>query len=120
MASGYGELGAKEPRKIQRLDETVVNRIAAGEVVQLHSHHCSTYFYYYLQVVQRPANAIKEMIENWYCLLQQCYNEHFLDQVYIFSLDAGSSSVQVVVKAGGLKLIQIQDNGSGIRVLISH
>ncbi|XP_053684505.1 DNA mismatch repair protein Mlh1 [Sabethes cyaneus] len=66
-----------EPGTIRKLDEAVVNRIAAGEIIQ------------------RPANALKEMIEN--------------------SLDAKSTSIQVIVKSGGLRSLQIQDNGTGIR-----
>jgi DNA mismatch repair protein MLH1 len=82
--------------RIKRLDQTVVNRIAAGEVIQTeHSH--SHYSIVLIQVIHRPANAVKELLEN--------------------SLDAGSTQIQITLKDGGLKLLQIQDNGHGIEVI---
>ncbi|CAN5881260.1 DNA mismatch repair endonuclease MutL [soil metagenome] len=61
---------------IRLLDSLTVGKIAAGEVVE------------------RPASAAKELIEN--------------------ALDAGASRIQVVVEGGGTERIEIVDDGCGI------
>jgi len=61
---------------IQLLPDSVANQIAAGEVVQ------------------RPASAVKELIEN--------------------AIDAGADKIQLIIKDAGKSLIQVIDNGCGM------
>ena len=61
---------------IKLLPDSVANQIAAGEVVQ------------------RPASALKELIEN--------------------AIDSGADKIQILIKDAGKSLIQVIDNGCGM------
>ena len=61
---------------IQLLPDSVANQIAAGEVIQ------------------RPASAVKELMEN--------------------AIDSGADSIKLIIRDAGKSLIQVIDNGCGM------
>jgi DNA mismatch repair protein MutL len=64
------------PDKILLLPENIANQIAAGEVIQ------------------RPASAVKELLEN--------------------AVDAGATEIKLILQDSGKALVQVIDNGSGM------
>jgi len=64
------------PDKITLLPDNIANQIAAGEVIQ------------------RPASAVKELLEN--------------------AVDAGATEIKLIIADAGKSLIQVIDNGSGM------
>ncbi len=63
---------------IQLLPDNIANQIAAGEVIQ------------------RPASAVKELLEN--------------------SVDAGATEIRLIIQDAGKQLVQVIDNGKGMSV----
>ena len=109
-----------QQRPIQRLPADLVNRIAAGEIVQ------------------RPVSALKELLENsldagkkvlaamhsmivplslhrsMFFVLSRFSSSSLLRPS--LPLPIGSTHINITLREGGFKLLQVQDDGCGIRV----